>query len=116
MFDLANLHERLILSMAMDLGLRIGDFIALKKTNLPLLDQEAPISFEMMTDKEDVVAHGFLSQETVDLLKVYLPTLEKKNENPFLYPSNGASHISDEWMNRLLQNLAAKARINLNGN
>ena len=115
MFDVADLRERVILSMATDLGLRIGDFIALKKSSLPLLDQEPPIPFELMTDKEDVVAHGFLSQETIDLLKVYLPTLEKKNGNPYLFPSNGESHISDEWMNRLLQNLSEKARINLNG-
>ena len=115
MFDVADLRERLILCMATDLGLRIGDFIALKKTNLPLLNQEPPISFELMTNKEDVVAHGFLSQETIDLLKVYLPTLERKNTNPYLFPSNGESHISDEWMNRLLQNLSEKARINLNG-
>jgi integrase len=115
MFQVADLRERAILSMATDLGLRIGDFLRVKKTNLPPLDQEPPISFDLMTDKENVVAHGFLSQETVDLLKVYIPTLEKKNGNPYLFPSNGESHISDEWMNRLLQNLAAKARIDLNG-
>jgi hypothetical protein len=68
-----------------------------------------------MTGKENVIAHGFLSQETIDLLKIYLPTLEKKNGNRHLFPSNGESHISDEWLNRLLQNLAAKAGINLNG-
>jgi hypothetical protein len=101
--------------MATDLGLRIGDFLELKKTDLPPLDQEPPISMEIMTNKEDVIAHGFLSQETVDLLKIYLPTLEKKSGNPHLFPSNGESHISDEWMNRLLQNLAEKAGLNLNG-
>jgi integrase len=68
-----------------------------------------------MTGKESVIVHGFLSQETVDLLKVYLPTLEKKNSNPYLFPSNGESHISDEWLNRLLQNLAEKAGLDLNG-
>ena len=115
MFDVADLRERVLLSMATDLGLRIGDFIGLEKTELPSLDQETPIPFELMTDKEDVIAHGFLSQETVDLLKIYVPTLEKKNGNAYLFPSNGESHISDEWMNRLLQNLAAKARIDLNG-
>jgi archaellum component FlaC len=62
-----------------------------------------------------VIAHGFLSQESIVLLKVYLPTLEKKKNNPYLFPSNGKSHISDEWMNRLLQRLADKAQIELNG-
>ncbi|HJW97938.1 MAG TPA: tyrosine-type recombinase/integrase [Candidatus Bathyarchaeia archaeon] len=115
MFQVADLRERVILSTATDLGLRIGDFLALKKTDLPPLDQEPPISFVIMTEKEDVVAHSFLSQETTDLLKVYLPTLERKNGNPYLFPSNGKSHISDEWMNRLLQRLAEKAKIDLNG-
>jgi integrase len=101
--------------MATDLGLRISDFITLKKTDLPSLNQEPPIVFDTMTGKEDVVAHGFLSQETADLLKVYLPTLEKKNRNPYLFPSNGESHISDEWLNRLLQRLAEKAKIDLSG-
>jgi hypothetical protein len=114
MYDVADLRERIILSMATDLGLRIGDFISLKKKDLPPLDQEPPTSFEIMTDKEDVIAHAFLSQESIELLKVYLPTLEKKS-NPYLFPSNGKSHISDEWMNRLLQRLAEKAQINLNG-
>lgn len=115
MFQVADLRERLVLSMATDLGLRISDFITMKKTDLPSLNQEPPIPFDTMTGKEDVVAHGFLSQETADLLKVYIPTLEKKNGNPYLFPSNGTSHISDEWLNRLLQRLAEKAKIDLNG-
>lgn len=115
MFTVADLRERVVLSMATDLGLRIGDFIEIKKEDLPSLDQGPPISFEVMTDKESVVAHGFLSQETVDLLKAYLPTLERKKGNPYLFPSNGESHISDEWLNRLLQRLAEKAQIGMNG-
>jgi integrase len=114
MFEVADLRERVILSMATDLGLRIGDFINLKKSDLPPLDQQPPISFDIMTTKEGVIAHGFLSQETVDLLKVYLPTLERKNGNPYLFPSNGNRNISDEWLNKLLQRLAEKAGINLN--
>ena len=115
MFEVADLRERVILNMATDLGLRISDFIKLKKNELPSLNQETPISFDTMTNKEEVVAHGFLSKETVDLLKVYLPTLEKKKDNPYLFPSNGKRHISDEWLNRLLQRLAEKAKIALNG-
>jgi hypothetical protein len=114
-FRVADLRERIILSMATDLGLRVGDFINIKKTDIPPLDQEPPISFDLMTSKEEVVAHGFLSHETVDLLKAYLPTLEKKNGNPYLFPSNGTAHISDEWLNKLLQRLAKNAKINLNG-
>ena len=55
-----------------------------------------------------------LVYKTEYLHLVYLPTLDKK-VNPYLFPSNGKSHISDEWINRLLQRLAQKAKINLNG-
>jgi hypothetical protein len=114
MFKVADLRERVILSLATDLGLRISDFIKIKKEALPSLTREPPTRFDVMTGKEEVVTHGFLSSETVDLLKVYLPTLKKK-DNPYLFPSNGKRPISDEWLNRLLQKLADKAQIQLNG-
>jgi integrase len=154
MYDVADLRERVLLSMATDLGLRIGDFIGIKKQDMPVsqrdevaetirarrkkgtlplleniaqdvtgwngsniansVSQEPPIAIDIMTGKEEVVAYGFLSQETIDLLKVYLPTLTKKG-NPYLFPSNGKSHISDEWVNKLLKRLAKKAKIPLNG-
>jgi hypothetical protein len=63
-----------------------------------------------MTEKKKVVAKGFLSSESVQLLQLYLPTLEKK-ENPYLFPSNSRSHISDEWLNNTLRSLASKAGI-----
>ncbi|GAG16204.1 unnamed protein product, partial [marine sediment metagenome] len=114
MFEVADLRERVILSLATDLGLRISDFISIKVGSLPSLDQESPNMFDVMTGKEEVVAHGFLSSETVELLKVYLPTLKKKN-NPYLFPSKGDRPISDVWLNQLLQKLADKAQIKLNG-
>jgi site-specific recombinase XerD len=114
MFKVADHRERVILSLATDLELRMGDFIELKKHDIPDLSQEPPISIDIMTDKEKVVAHGFISQESAELLKTYLPTLKKKN-NDYLFPSNGKSHISDEWINRLLRSLADKAGISLNG-
>jgi len=114
MFAVADLRERVILSMATDLGLRISDFVSIKNKQIPITDQEPPISFEVMTNKEDVIAHGFLSKESLDLLKVYLPTLEN-SMNPFLFPSNGQSHISDEWLSKLLKRLVRKAKISLNG-
>ena len=114
MFEVADLRERVILSMATDLGLRISDFITIKKGALQSLTQEPPVGFDVMTGKEEVVAHGFLSAETIELLKVYIPTLQKK-ENPYLFPSNGKRPISDEWLNQLLRKLAEKAQLELNG-
>ena len=114
MFHVANLKERIVLSLAVDTGLRISDFLAIKKNDLPPLDVEPPIAFTLLTQKEKIPAHCFLSQETVNQLKTYLPTLKKKN-NDYLFGSNRKSHISDEAVSKMLNRLAEKAQIDLNG-
>jgi site-specific recombinase XerD len=114
MFEVANLKERTVLSLAVDTGLRISDFLAIKKTDLPPLDNEKPIAFTLLTQKEKITANCFLSQETVDQLKTYLPTLQNK-DNVYLFSSNGKSHISDEAISKMLNRLAEKAQTNLNG-
>jgi integrase len=114
MFQVANLKERTVLALAVDTGLRISDFLAIKKADLPPLDEEPPIAFTLLTQKEKIPAHCFLSQETVDQLKTYLPTLRKK-DNVYLFASNGKSHISDEAVSKMLDRLAEKAQIDLNG-
>jgi integrase len=114
MYAVADFRERVILSMATDLGLRIGDFLEIKKGDLPDLSLEAPISFDVMTDKEDVIAKGFLSHETVDLIKKYLETLPE--DNPYLFPSsqNAPKPISKTQLGNLLRDLAEKAGIKIN--
>jgi integrase len=114
MFQVANLKERTILSLAVDTGLRISDFLAIKKTDLPPLEAESPIAFTLLTQKEKIPAHCFLGKETVDLLKTYLPTT-KNRKNEYLLASNGKSHISDEAVSKMLNRLADKAQIDLNG-
>jgi len=113
MYAVADFRERVILSMATDLGLRIGDFLEIKKDDLPDLSLEAPISFDVMTNKEDVIAKGFLSQETTDLLKKYLETLPENN--PHLFPSNQKKPkpISTTQVGNLLRDLAQKAEIKI---
>jgi integrase len=112
MFKVAdNLRDRLIISMGLNLAWRIGDFAAIKKTDLPNLDQETPVPFELLTEKEDVLAKSFLSNETVELLKEYLATLS--NENPFLFPSNSKGYTDHSTINRMLQDLAKKAGVQI---
>ena len=114
MYAVANFRERVILSMATDLGLRISDFLKIKKQDLPDLSSEPPISFDVMTDKEDIIAKGFLSQETADLLKKYIKTSQK--DNPYLFPSsqNKPKPISRTQIGNLLKDLAQKAGIKIN--
>jgi len=104
LFNVANLKERTILSLAVDLGLRISDFLSIKKTDLPSLDGQSPLAFDLLTQKEKITAHCFLSQESVN-----------NEENIYLFPSNGKSHVSDEAVGKMLKKLVAKAQINPNG-
>jgi integrase len=113
MFGVSNLKERTILSMAVDTGLRISDFISIKTADLPPLDDEPPLAFDLLTQKEKIVSHCFLSQESVELLKRYLPTTQKR-DNVYLFARNSRRHISDEAINKMLKRLAKKAQIHLN--
>jgi hypothetical protein len=67
-----------------------------------------------MTKKEDVIARGFLSQETVDLLQKYIKTLPE--DNPYLFPSsqNRPKPISRTQIGNLLKDLAKKAGLKIN--
>jgi len=105
-----SLRDKILLLMGKDLGLRLADVLSIKKDEIPDLDQEAPIPFQRMTGKEKVLARGFLSEETANLLKAYLPTLRSKL-NPYLFPSNGKGPISDDTVTNILRSLAESAKL-----
>lgn len=111
MFQVADLRAKVILSLGLDLSWRISDFNKLKKQDLPDLNQPTPIKFEGITQKEQVISSTFISSETVELLKAYIPTLPK--ENPYLFPSNRHKYLDDESVNKILKKLVKKAKIKI---
>lgn len=111
MFNCADLRGRTILSMALDLGWRISDFLETKKSDIPDLTQEPPLAFERITEKQKVISKSFLSIETVELLKTFMPTL--KAENPYLFQSNSHNHLDPESVGDILKSLARKANITI---
>jgi integrase len=116
MYAVGNLRERVILALAKDLGIRIGDFVQIKKADLPDLNQEPPIGWDIMTGKEEVLSKSHLSGETVELLKTYLPTIADKRNvrdvpNPYLFPTNGEHGIDEDTVGQTLKALAKKAGI-----
>lgn len=104
MYAVADLKGKLVLSLGLDLSWRLGDFINLKKADLPDLNQKAPIPISKITSKENAISATFISSETVELLKAYLPTLRSDNEFLFPSPVNG-SHMKDESILKLLHEL-----------
>ena len=105
-----SLRDKILLLMGKDMGLRLADVLSIKKDEIPDLDQEASIPFQRMTGKEKVLARGFLSEESANLLKAYLPTLRSKL-NPYLFPSNGKGPISDDTVTNILRSLAESAKL-----
>ena len=115
MFKVAgDLRAKLIVSMGLNLGWRIGDLVKIQREQIPELGLEAPIAFDLITQKEDVIAKSFLSAETVELLKQYLPSLPQ--DNPYLFPSTNGKQIDTDTINRILRSLAEKAKVKITKN
>jgi len=112
MYQVADLRGRTILLMAKDLGLRISDFRMIRVEQLPNLGADPPVAFKIETRKEHVWTKGFLSAETVQVLKTYLLTLKKrKKPSPFLWPSNGKHPLDEDSFGVWLKKLAKKADV-----
>jgi len=112
MFQTSDLKGKVVLSLGLDFAWRIVDFVNLKKTDIPDLNQETPIGISQVTQKENVISATFISSETVELLKAYLPTLQTQNE--YLFPSTmNGSHMKDESLNKILKVACQKAKIQI---
>jgi len=111
MFNCGSLLDRVIISMGLDLGWRVGDFIKQEIKNLPSLERETPISYELLTEKEEAISKSFLSEQSANLLRSYLKTLRK--DNPYLFQSNGHGHMTDTAINKRIKVLAQKAKIHV---
>jgi integrase len=111
MATVADLKEQVTLEVLL-LGLRIGDAITLKASDLDKLEQEAPIELKLRATKEGTVYETFISQEFKELLQLYLPTVKGK----WLFQGiRKDSHAKDETLNLALKNLASRAGIQLHG-
>jgi hypothetical protein len=106
-----DLRSKLLVSMGNDLGWRISDVLSIKRDELPNLDQETPIEWIRITQKENQVAKTCLSKTTVLLLKEYMFAFPNEH-NPHLFFSNGST-IDDDTVNRRLKDLAQDSGIAL---
>ena len=113
MATIANLREKVILSVLI-LGLRASDAASLEREPLNKLDQEPPIPLRVFASKEGTIYRTYISDEFLELLKLYLPTIP---DSKWLFPGKRKeSHIDPDILNLTLQNLAKKAQIKVSGN
>jgi len=111
MASVADLKEQIMLEVLL-LGLRIGDAITLKASDLNKLEQEAPIELKLRATKEGTIYETFISQEFKELLQLYLPTVNGK----WLFQGiRKDSHAKDDTLNTALRSLAKRAGVQLHG-
>jgi len=108
MFNHADIRGKVLISLALDSPMRVKDFVNIRKDQCDL-DREPPTRFVVMTEKEHVLIKTFLSAETIDLLKSYIPTL--KPNNPYVFQNGNGGHLSDDAINNQLQTLAKEVGI-----
>jgi len=116
LYQIGDLREKNIISMAKDVPLRIGDYLSIKKKDVqPLLTSEKleQPTFTIQTRKTKTPMTCFLSQETLNLLKLYVPTLRKNN--PYLFQGRGMARANEDSINLALKNLVKKANLDTHG-
>ena len=112
MFKIADLRAKVILSLGLDVAWRVNDFLQIKKNDIDLT-KKPPIPIEKITQKQKILSSTFISSETVELLKAYIPTLPKNND--YLFPSKlrPKQPIDSETVNKILKDLTLKAKIKI---
>jgi len=113
MFSIGDLRSKLILSMGKDIPLRINDFLSIKKTDATRVTQGESPSFVLRTQKTKTPMTCFLSQESIDLLKIYLSQADKNN--PYLFEGKNGKRLNDDSVNLMLKNLVKKAGLSPQG-
>lgn len=112
MFNVADLRAKVILSLGLDVAWRVNDFLQIKKSDIDLT-KKPPIPIERITEKQKILSSTFVSSETVELLKAYIPTLPKDND--YLFPSKRRPKqpLDEESIYKILRKLARKAKVKI---
>lgn len=115
LYEVADLRERALVALALNVPLRINDFSDTKKSEItPFLNAtEFPASFIKMTTKKKALMACFITEDTINLLRTYIKTL--KADNPFLFQGRGSRKLDEDSINRILRELVKDAQIDTLG-
>ncbi|MCJ7634588.1 tyrosine-type recombinase/integrase [Candidatus Bathyarchaeota archaeon] len=109
MFDLADLGEKAFLCLGVNLGLRVDDFINLKRS--PRIEaskrQNFPLEFQLKTQKEKVLAVCHVTEECWQILCDWWAI---SSESQYVFPAfDGNSPISVDKVEDVLKRLWTRA-------
>ena len=115
MYEVGDLTEKTLLSMATHIPMRINDFNEIKKSHVNHLmnSDEFPAWFEFETRKTKTVMPCFITEETIQLLKKYIKTLRPDNE--YLFQGRGKQKLNEDSINRILKKLVKETDIDTRG-
>ncbi|MCJ7631659.1 site-specific integrase [Candidatus Bathyarchaeota archaeon] len=113
MVEVGDLEAKSLIMLGTQLGIRVNDFVAMKKNTIIEAYQnsngEFPLEFEIETEKEKVISIGHCTKEVYEVLQNYWAYLKEKGiESEFIFPFNG-SHIIDQRANDILKTCWLKA-------
>jgi len=111
MVQVGDLEEKAAIMLGVQLGIRVGDFVALKRK--PILEAYRnsngvfPIEFEIMTEKENVISIGHITKEVYDTLQLFWASIP---DSDYCFPSNnGRAYISEDRANDIMKNTYSRA-------
>lgn len=103
---------RAIILTGESLGWREGDIGQLKREHVePFLKKEPPILVKLETEKEKVLARGFLHKTAIEAIRNYLATRTDSNEYLFVTSQRGIKQMRASAFNKIIQDGARRANI-----
>jgi integrase len=111
MVQVGNLEEKAIIMLGVQLGIRVGDFISLKRHPIIEAYKDSngvfPLEFEIETKKEGVISIGHISKDVYQTLQLLWAS---KPKSEYVFPSDGGRFfISEDKANDVIKNCWLKA-------
>jgi len=96
-------------------GLRVSDLVGLKRQYIKdaIETQEPPISLEIPTKKEGVIAFPFLHSDAIDAIEAYLKTVN--GDSKWLFANKRGKKMNASAINQTVQRMVEKAGIKRGG-
>jgi integrase len=111
MVQVGDLEEKVVIMLGVQLGIRVGDFVSLKRRPIQEAFKDAngefPLEFQIETEKEGVISIGHISKDVYDTLQLYWAQAPKST---YVFPSNsGRVFISGDRANDVMKHCWNKA-------
>lgn len=109
MVEVGDLESRALIMLGVQLGIRVNDFVSMKRQ--PIIEAyqnangEFPLEFEIETSKEKVISIGHISKEVYDSLQLYWASIPPSE---YVFPWS-ETHIIDQRANDILKSCFIRA-------